>query len=530
MATDNSTYPLVVGAQFPTTQYTPPPTSRGDDPSYVTTAVAAMAAQWGPVDVCVGGSAALRANAKNIIPQEPRENDDAYNRRLFHATLAPFLLRLASQAAGIILRKGVQLDGPDYWEDWSKNVTGDGTTLNEYARRQLITAILWGHSSTIVDFAAGPDPATLAEERARGASPYLVPIHPRQILGWRTATDSASSELSQVRIREQVVEPLGPYGEQIVDQIRVMQPGTYEVWRTAPRPPGFPLPATTPTSWALYDTGTTSLDSIPLVTLYSNRTGNLLSSPPLLEVANLNIAYAQRFTDYHHAIHVGANPILALLGFDPETDTDLGLSANTAICLPPDGNAFYVQPTSEAFDAQLKCLQALEDQISRLGINTLTAQNLTNAAAEARRLDRIDSDSIMAVIAGDLERTIETYFTYAGAYVGVEPPRVTIPRDYDNRLVTGNEITAYLQLFMQGAISQETLLNILQTGEVLPANIDVGEEITRTQDMLEEAQALTRLQQGAPDMAFQAPVRAGQGESLTSQTLPTPLRPGRNPD
>lgn len=482
---------------------------------------------WEPIDTCLEGTAGLRVNSQRIIPQEPSESDDAYSRRIFHATLPPFLTRLASQAAGVILRKGIQLEGDEYWEEWRKDVTGDGTTLDEYARRQLITAVLYGHASTVVDFTNGTTPTTLAEERQLNRQPYLVPIHPRQILGWRLANDSASSDLVQVRIRERVVLPKGAYGEEIVEQIRVLTPGGYELWRSGPTPYGQALPA----QWQLTESGSTSQSRIPLTTLYSNRTGNLMSSPILLEVAQLNIAYAQRFCDLFHSIHVGSNPVLVLRGFDPDSDTPLGISVNTAILLPPDGGAEYVAPTSDAFDSQLRCLQALEDQISRLGINTLSAQNMTNAAAEARRLDRIDSDSIMAVISSDLERTLEQTLQIASEYIGIEPPRVSISRDYDYRLLDANTITSYLQLYMQGAISQDTLLRILQEGEVLPPTIDIEEEITRTRDMLEEQQAMDRLAAG-PDPAFQtAPANnAGQGESLDSQTLPTPLRPGRNPD
>jgi len=513
---DNSTYPSRASSAVPLQlQY-----GNREDPSILSSAVLSMRPQWEPVDICIGGTAVLRANAEKIIPREPSEARESYERRIFHATMPPFLPRLASQAAGVILRKGIQIEGDEYWEEWIKDVTGDGTTLNEYARRQLITAILYGHSSSIVDFVNDTTARTLAEERRLNRKPYLVPIHPRQILGWRTSNDSNSSELSQVRIKERIVTADGAYGEELVDQIRVMEPGRYELWRS---------PATTSTmampSWQLEERGTTSLGRIPLVTVYSNRQGNLLSIPPLQEVAYLCIAYAQRFCDFHHAVHVSANPMLVLRGFDPDSDAELGISVNTALLLPPDGGAEFVSPTTEAFDSQMRCLQSLEDQISRLGINTLSSQNLTNAAAEARRLDRIDSDSIMAVIAGDLERAISQLFELAAEYVGIEPPTVFIPRDYDNRLVTGNDITAYLQLYMQGAISQETLLGILQDGEILPATLSIDEEISRTQEMLAEQQAVERMAAGGADMAFQ---NAGQGESLSSQTLPTPMRPGRN--
>jgi hypothetical protein len=78
---------------------------------------------------------------------------------------------------------------------------------------------------------------------------------------------------------------------------------------------------------------------------------------------------------------------------------------------------------------------------------------------------------------------------------------------------------------MQKAISQKTLLTILQQGEVLPTTIDLDAEISATAEMLEEQMAMARLGTGGPDLAFQ---NAGQGEDLTSQTLPTPLRSGRD--
>ena len=224
-------------------------------------------------------------------------------------------------------------------------------------------------------------------------------------------------------------------------------------------------------------------------------------------------------------------------GFDPDGDVPIGISVNTAVLLPPDGGCEYVQPTTDAFDSQLKCLEALEDQISRLGINTLSQTNLTNAAAESKRLDRIDSDSIMALISSDLQRALSEMLTVAAKYAGIEPPEVVIEQDYENRLIDGNQITAYLQLFMQGAISQETLLTILQQGEVLPTTIDIPTEITKTKEYLEEQQAMDRLNSAGADLAFQSSAdasditasrNAGQGESLASQTLPTPLRSGRN--
>ena len=205
-----------------------------------------------------------------------------------------------------------------------------------------------------------------------------------------------------VRYAERVSVPDGEFGESIYQQIRVLTPGRYTVYRYRDADQQSNRAA----GWYVAEGGTTSLDEIPLATVYSNRIATLVSKPPMVEVAELNISYAQRFCDYNHSIHVGAQPILCLKGFDPENNTELGLSVNTAVLLPPDGDAMYVEPTSAVYDAQLKCLHSLEEQIRSLGVSVLARQNITNAAAEAKRLDRIDSDSIMALVSEDLARTV----------------------------------------------------------------------------------------------------------------------------
>ena len=502
-------------------------TGDGQDPSKLSMAVLNMIPFWRPIQFCTGGTKLIRRMAEEIIPREPREDLDAYNRRIFHATMPPFLQRLAAQAAGTILRKGVELKGDPYWTEWAKDVTGDGMSLNEFARQRLNQAILYGHSSIMVDFPAVDSPSSLAAERENEAlTPYLIPVDCTQVLGWRTEGDRASTELTQVRIRERLVEAVGNFGERVFDQVRVMEPGKYQIWRNAVEPANTSNSATA--GWILHEQGATSIDDIPLVTVYGNRLGTLISRPPLLEVAYLCLAYCQRFTDYHNSIHVGASPILVLRGFDPDNDSPLGLSVNTAIVLPPEGGAEYVQPTSAAFDAQLQCLQTLEEQISRLGINTLTQQNLTNIAATSKRLDRTDQDSMMAVLAADLTGALQEVLEIASQYAGIECPEVIIRQDYENRLVDGNQITAFLQLFMQGAISQETLLEILQQGEVLPPGLDIEEEITRTRDMLEEQAAREALTNDAEEGSGLEGGNVGQGEDINSQTLPTPMRPGKN--
>ena len=117
------------------------------------------------------------------------------------------------------------------------------------------------------------------------------------ILGWRKAGDSPIAPVGQVRINEYVTEDLGMFGDEVVRQIRILEPGKWSIWRKGED------------GWALYQEGTTSLPVIPMVT-YSNKVSELVSKLPLLLIANLNILHAQRQADLNHSLHVAALPIL----------------------------------------------------------------------------------------------------------------------------------------------------------------------------------------------------------------------------
>ena len=195
-----------------------------EDPSARSGAVLEMLPFWGPINICIAGTNGLRDYAEEIIPRECREDDAAYRRRIFHATLPPFLQRLASQAAGTILRKGIHLEGGDqeFWNAWAEDVTGDGTPLNMFAREMLVDALLYGHTACLVDYSNEAQPATLAEEIALGRKPYLVRVGAQQIRGWRTVDNRNQAPLTMVRYSETISVPEGRFGEDIITQIRVL--------------------------------------------------------------------------------------------------------------------------------------------------------------------------------------------------------------------------------------------------------------------------------------------------------------------
>ena len=460
----------------------------GDDSPFTRTrAVLDMMKGWEIMKAVTEGTDYLRQNSEAFLPLEPREDFDAYLARVNRAVFSPFTQRLIRAATGLVLRKPITLTGDPYWTEMFKmDVDGCKSDLDEYARRILMCSLTYGQSHILVDYPAPSGARSLAEERAQDRRPYWIEVDPTNLYGWRLDRETNYGNLVQARIAEKAVLPSGQFGEKVFDQIRVIEPGRYRVFRKKEQieemydvsdnsSVGEFEVATTQKDYKQVESGSFSLGEIPLVTIYSGKTDNLVSKPPLLDIAYLNIAHFQRQADLIHSLHVASQPMLVMEGYDDQTK-DLAISVNYAMATQPGNKVYYVEPASSAFDAQSAEIKELQMQMATLGISTLSQQKFVAESADARRLDRVDTNSMLAMVSMELEQKLQKAFNLSAEYVGIEPPEVKISRDFDIERLIGQDITALTSLFDQQVIDREEFRDILVQGEVLPNANEVKPE------------------------------------------------------
>ena len=451
-----------------------------DSPFTRTRAVLDMMKGWEIMKAVTEGTEYLRENSEAFLPLEPREDYTAYMARVNRAVFSPFTQRLIRAATGLVLRKPITLTGDPYWTEMFKmDVDGCGSDLDEYARRVLMCSLTYGQSHILVDYPAPSGAVSLAEERQQNRRPYWIEVDPNNLYGWRLDRESNYGNLIQVRLAERAVLPDGDFGEQVFEQIRVIEPGKYRVFRKTDQIDemydvndnsyaGEFDAQTTGEEYTEVESGEFSLGEIPLVTVYSGKTENLVSKPPLLDIAYLNLAHFQRQADLIHSLHVASQPMLVMEGYDDQTK-DLAISVNYAMATQPGNKVYYVEPASSAFDAQSAEIKELQMQMATLGISTLSQQKFVAESADARRLDRVDTNSMLAMVSMELEQKLQKAFNLSAQYVGIEPPEVKISRDFDIERLIGQDITALTSLFDQQVIDREEFRDILVQGEVLPS-------------------------------------------------------------
>ena len=142
----------------------------------------------------------------------------------------------------------------------------------------------------------------------------------------------------------------------------------------------------------------------------------------------------------------------------------------------------YISPSGDSYDSQFTRLKDIAEQINTLSLAAVLGQKLVGETAEAKRIDRSQNDSTMMVIAQQMQDLIDNCLKFHSEYLN-EPNAGSsfVNRDFVSARLQPQEITSLLTLFTAGTITQETLLKQLSTGEVLPDDFDIEEEIESTQ-------------------------------------------------
>ena len=361
----------------------------------------------------------------------------------------------------MLTRKPIRLENiSDAVREQMFDVDLEGNNLDVWTYNAARLMVRYGHIGVLVD-------APAAGQEGR---PYWKLVTPREILGFRTEMRDGKQELTQLRLSERVILPDGEYGEKEVQQVRVLRPGEYAIHR-----------ANDEGEFVVVEEGRTTMPHIPFSVAYANRVGFMESRPPLMDIAELNLKAYQAESDISNQLHLSSVPFLCIFGF-PAAGDEITVGPQEALNLPSEGDARYISPPSDAFDAQFTNLDRIASQINTLGLSAVLGQKLSAETAESKRIDRSQGDSTMMVIAQNMQDLIDNCLMHHGHYLGLnDTPSSYVNRDFLGTRLEPQEIQALLQLYTAGTITQSTLLLQLSEGEVLGDDFDVEEEVEATQ-------------------------------------------------
>ncbi|MFL9904206.1 DUF4055 domain-containing protein [Paraburkholderia fungorum] len=457
-------------------------TSTVRDPS---AAVEAMAESYPLITALLGGTAAMRKAGKTYLPQWPNEDNNSYTNRIGTATLFPAFGRTCEVLTGKPFSKPITFgdDVPRQIQGWCENIDLQGHNLHAYAAAVCFHAISYGMCGILVDFPPTRGRLkTRADEKAAGVRPYFVHIHAQNILGWRAQRINGVQTLTQLRFVECVTEPYGAFGDQIIEQVRVLYPGKWEVWRESDK-----VDADGKKVWILHDKGATTIKKIPFVPVYGKRTGFMQGVPPLIELAHMNVEHWQSKSDQQTILHVARVPILFGKGLE---DTPITVGASSAIIADsPDADLKYVEHTGQAIEAGRKELLDLEDRMRQVGAELLVIKPGNRTVVQTQSDNEAGMCTLQRIIQ-DEEDALDQAIQLLAEWVGQpDGGHVTIFNDFGVASLAEASLELLRDMNVDGTLSDESLYREAQRRGVISSDVDWESEKVRIKANAPKAEA-----------------------------------------
>jgi hypothetical protein len=445
-----------------------------NDPSTVAPAVTAMQEDWAIVDALMGGTKAMRAAGETFLPKWPKEEAKAYDDRLKLSTLLPAYSETVHNMTGRVFAEPIVLgdDVPPQITEYSENIDRQGNNLQVWAQSLFSLGLSHGLCHVLVDYPATEGLRTLADEKQSGVRPYAILIRPEQVLGWKSESRGGEQMLSQFRYMEMVEEPDpdNEFATKPVKQIRVLEPGKWSIYREVKDDKGGK-------KWALHgNPGPTTLDYIPLATFYTKRTGFMTATPPLLELAHLNVKHWQSQSDQDNIMHIARVPLLAVIGVDDD-NWAMTVGTSEATRLPKEGDMKWVEHTGKAIEAGRQSLQDLVDDMRIAGAKLLHKEKQATKTAAQAEEEAAQEMSPLETMAGQLEDCIDQVFQFFADWTKAgSGGHVQVNGNFSIDFAPETTLPLLLNMAGAGRLSDETLFAEYKRRGVLSDDLDWEEE------------------------------------------------------
>ena len=394
-------------------------------------AVNTMAKPWPMIRALMTGTAAMREGAKTYLPQWPNEADDSYTNRLNTATLYPAFARtvdvMASKPFSRPLAYGEDI--PPQILEWCEDIDQQGRNLHAFAADTMRECVAYGLSGVLVDYPQANEIRTKADAQQAGVRPYFARYAPGTILGWKTEKVNGTDRLIQIRLLETVTVDDGEFGTKQVEQVRVLYPGIWQLWRKMEQKD----------EWFVFDEGNTSLTEIPFVFFYGLRHGFGVGSPPLLELAYQNVEHWQSSSDQQNILHVARVPILCMVGADEAT---LTVGASQAVKLPLGASLTFVEHSGAAIEAGRKSVLDLEERMRQTGAELIVLKPGEVTATQVQSENEANKCTLQR-ICEIFEDALDQCLQHMADWVGIpEGGHVSLYTDFGNADPIGHVLQA----------------------------------------------------------------------------------------
>ena len=374
--------------------------------------------QWDLISALMGDTQTMRDAKEKFTPKFEAESPTNYDARLNSSFLYNIFKDTTNKASSKPFSVPATVE-PELKDDMAlfiSDVDGTKQDLTSFASNVFKAGVMYGLSHILVDYPSDNNPMGRTAAQDTALMPVFSHVLAPQLFAWEYGIIDGNPMLTEIRIKEVATEKEGTWGSKQVDIIRVLTPNRWQIWRKEPGKKEYDQS----------DEGINTLNKIPLVTFYTNRTGFMTAVSPILQLAWMNLAHWQSYSDQRNILHYARVPFLFGSGFSNQgAKNGLAMGSTQAILeTAPEAKLGYVEPTGTAIDSGRTDLMDLETRMEILSMLPFIRKTGNKTATEAGINESQSSAEIQRWIR-NIERMLEGAYEFASDWV-----KKPLPNDF----------------------------------------------------------------------------------------------------
>jgi hypothetical protein len=418
-------------------------------------AYGAAAPQWSRARDVLAGEDAVKAAGEKYLPRLDSQNDEEYAAYKARASFFGATARTLEEYLDLVFRRApvVGVGEGKSLEPFVGDCDLWGLDFVRYARRAISEVLSVGRGGSLV----------LWDESAK--RPCVSFWRTEDIVNWTVERVGQTATLVQVALRDG-------------GRVRVVKlDGTacvQELWRQDGE------------VWLLDESVAPKRDGValPFIPFVFHGPRNTRPEPdrlPLADIITANLDHYRLDADYKHGLHFAALPTAWVSGFDKGATLRIGSSA-AWVSDAADASAGFLEFSGAGLAHIERAMERVERRMALLGARMLEATSVAanglTAPADAPR-ELCGLGNVVASLNQSLRRVLQlAHWWIEGGERVSEAPGVafTMNTDLGARAISGESLTAVVAAWRAGAISRESMLEVLKRGEILPDGRTVAQE------------------------------------------------------
>lgn len=449
-----------------------------------------FAAKWKRCrDVTTGQDAVYEAGTA-YLPMLTDETPEEYRARQNRTPFFNASWRTVAGFVGMVFRKPPTRKIPKALEEYLNDVTMTGTKFDVFAQEtiyELMTTSLCGiyvdHPALVTN--ENGSPLTVRQAEALGLRPSMKRYNVEAIRDWKLGRVNNRTVLTQVRLSEVKTETITEFKEEETPVVRVLDldpEGFYRVRvfiEATEEQDGddvYPL------------LNGQKMTEIPFYFLTPDGEEVGYPEPILLDLFDLNLKHYQVSSDYEHGCHMTALPTPWITGHQsglgpngqPVKET-FRIGSTTMLIFPNQETKLgFLEYTGAGLETLEKNLDRKEAQMAAIGARMLAPEKTGVEAAETLTIRNSGEHSILGAISvagsGGLTKALNMFARWLNMNQECE---YTLNRDFVPFVVDPAKMQAWLAAVQAGKMSGETFFDLMQRGDLVPAERTYEEEQAR---------------------------------------------------